>query len=159
VLSQQIHDLSDFPTVKGVTGRDNIHRLQVYFHLFPAFPDVYVWRIMIARVHSYVESVLPPIQDRDHCSPHSEYTLQHLALSKTLSLCRAQDVQGYVATKPPSSTSGCPVTKDEASEHSQSTALAISSGAPSLPIGIARCMIAPSAGLAAMPACTIAVSV
>jgi hypothetical protein len=41
----------------------------------------------------------------------------------------------YGTTNPPSTTSACPVTKEAASEHSQTTAAAISSGLPILPIG------------------------
>jgi hypothetical protein len=48
---------------------------------------------------------------------------------------RAVRTHGYRASKPPSMVSRCPVTNEAASEHSQTTAAAISSGHPTRPIG------------------------
>lgn len=135
------------------------YRIQIDLNPLFTLENVHMRWQMIISEDSYIITISSSVKYRDHGSPHSEYTRQDIALSKTRSPYHTPKARSYVATRPPSSTRGCPVTKDEASEHSQTTASAISAGAPSLPIGIARSMIAPSAGFIAMPACTIAVSV
>ena len=50
--------------------------------------------------------------------------------------------KGYCAVNPPSTAIASPVTSDAASEHSQATDSAISSGVPSLPMGCREGMAA-----------------
>ena len=58
---------------------------------------------------------------------------------------------GYWAMYPPSGVMVWPVTKEAASEHSQTTASAISSGIPSLPIGVWETILRSKSGFASMP--------
>ena len=48
MLSEEIDDLSDFPTVKVMFVGNDAHRLQIYLNLPPAFPNVHMRWIMIA---------------------------------------------------------------------------------------------------------------
>ena len=62
------------------------------------------------------------------------YAVEGCALTLTLSQ-REREFVGYCAVNPPSTAMASPVTSDAASEHSQVTDSAISSGVPSLPMG------------------------
>ena len=79
---------------------------------------MHMWRIMIARVHPNVVSVLPPIQYSNHQQP--EYIETDFALSTK------NGGADHRATRPPSRAKPCPVTNEEASEQSQTAAWAIS---------------------------------
>ena len=115
--------------------------------------NMYVSRSVVLGVDYYIVSVSLPVQYSDHDASNEEYNLAKFKLSiRLINRC-------YIASKPPSSTSACPVTKDEASEQSQSTASAISSGRPNRPSGIALVMIEAIIGLPCIAPWTIAVSV
>src|SRR5712691_2992020 len=63
-----------------------------------------------------------------HCTPDADNPLCHTP-------CRVMHDLLYCATNPPSTVMVCPVTNEAASEQSQTTASAISSGCPIRPTG------------------------
>src|SRR5712691_89304 len=63
-----------------------------------------------------------------HCTPDADNPLCHTP-------CRVMHDLLYCATNPPSTVMVCPVTNEAASEQSQTTASAISSGVPTRPMG------------------------
>ena len=127
--------------------------LQRCLESIPSSKDVYVGGSMFVCMNYNIKSVLTAIQNRDRWFPHPQYMQAGAKLSKMDRLL------AQIATKPPSSASECPVTNEDASEQSQTTASAISSARPSRPIGIARVIIEDMMGLPAMAPCTMAVSV
>ena len=75
---------------------------------------------MFIRMYNNIKTVLPSVQNRDHRFSHARYMYTGATLSY------ARSAPDYIATKPPSSASACPVTKDDASEQSQTAASPIS---------------------------------
>ena len=61
MLAQEIGDLSDFPTVKAVAYRNDVHSLQVNFDLPSAFPDMNVRRIVVVRIHPDIIAMTLPV--------------------------------------------------------------------------------------------------